>query len=267
MRASRPPSQSEIDALNARLRQRPETDIVRASFIPHDNIVRANHPIIAPADASSPIPLPVPAPTPEPEPVAILSQPHPRILANITKVVDFEDPIIMTTEKIHVGRYILEDPDNVVIVYGDNKYFFTKREYMYNQMHDATVYPCKTKGAPLEHIFENVDDHVINKPLYDLKKIGLIVPFCDIMVFFENPQVQLFGLINDTQNYPSFISKNCIDGHCGYGALHCQDGQESYITRMVVAVPSTTDNGRRIRRRTRSRSQSRDPNVTRRRRR
>jgi len=241
---SRPPTDSEIDALNESLRQRPETDAVRTSFIPHENI-----------------PTP-PMLTPPIEPTR-----KPRILANITKVVEFEDPILMTTEEIHVGKYILENPDNVVIVYGDNKYFFTKREHIYNQIDDATVYPCRTKvDNPLSL---SIEEHVENQPLYDLKKIGLIVPFCDIIVFFENPQVQLFGLINNRKMYPSFISKNYIDGQSGTGALHCQDGQKSYITTMVVAVPSVEDNlpkiNKRRRSRTRSRSSSRDRNVTRRR--
>lgn len=253
---SRPPTSPEIRAINARLSRRRPSDVVRSSFIPHEDTIS----VPTPAPPQSPIFSP---PSPQQNPI-------PRILANITKVVEFEDPIMMTTEEIHVEKYILEDPDNVVIVYGDNKYFFTNRQTIYNQADDATVYPCKTKGVDAMTIYENIDDHVENRPLYDLKKIGLIVPFCDIMVLFENREVQLFGLIEDNKIYPSFISKNYLQGQSGYGALHCQDGQKSYITRMVAAVPSTIDNPTRSisrsrnRRRSRSNS-SRDQNVTRRR--
>ena len=178
---SRPPTESEIRAFNERLGRRQQNDIVRSSFI---------------TSPESPINLNLSPVSPEDTPAVF-----PRILANITKVVEFEDPIMMTTEEIHVEKYILEDPNNVVIVYGDNKYFFTNRENIYNQIDDATVYPCKTKGFNSLTIFENIDDHVENRPLYDLKKIGLIVPFCDIMVFFENREAQLFGLIEEINRH------------------------------------------------------------------
>lgn len=151
-----------------------------------------------------------------------------------SKTVEFNDPIMMTTENINIGDYIAEDPLNIVIMYDTNKYFFTNRATIEQQREDATVYPCKVPNTMRR---ENI---MTNRPLYDLKKIGLIVPFCDMRIYNEDPNYpphQLFALIKTTASYPSFVSDNVLYGeNVSYvSRLHCQSGQESQITKIVFA--------------------------------
>jgi ankyrin repeat protein len=161
-----------------------------------------------------------------------------RIRVNITKTIRFEDPIMMSEEDIDIGKYIEEDKDNIVIVYDKNRYFFTNRETIVKQIEDATLYPCmKPDTMKPENILRT-------KPLYDLKKIGLIAGFpCVINKVFENPDHQLFALINTKEKYPSFVSDEILNrGGSFISGLHCQAGQESKISYMLTAVPSTQDN-------------------------
>jgi hypothetical protein len=161
-----------------------------------------------------------------------------RIGLNITKTVTFQDPIMQTEEDINVGEYIMEDKDNIVIVYDKNRYFFTTRETIMTQKEDATIYPCKVADTL------RVENIVRDKPLYDLKKIGFIAGYpCNISKLFENPDNQLFALINTEEKYPSFVSDEILNrGGSFVSGLHCQAGQESKISYMIVAVPSIQDN-------------------------
>ena len=161
-----------------------------------------------------------------------------RIGLNITKTVSFQDPIMQTEEDINVGEYIMEDKDNIVIVYDKNRYFFTTRETIMTQKEDATIYPCKVADTL------RVENIVRDKPLYDLKKIGFIAGYpCNISKLFENPDNQLFALINTEEKYPSFVSDEILNrGGSFVSGLHCQAGQESKISYMIVAVPSIQDN-------------------------
>ena len=170
---------------------------------------------------------------------ALLSQ---RIRINITKDVSFTDPIMMEEENINICDYIEEDKDNIVIIYNKNDYFFTTRQIISTQKDDATLYPCVRTSHALIPRPENV---ISTKPLYDLKKIGFVYSFfCDMKQYFNNPDNQLFAIINTKQEYPSFISDRIFSGrdHDVVSGLHCQDGQESKISYMIVAVPSTKDN-------------------------
>jgi hypothetical protein len=170
---------------------------------------------------------------------ALLSQ---RIRINITKDVSFTDPIMMEEENINICDYIEEDKDNIVIVYNKNEYFFTTRQIISTQKDDATLYPCVRASHALIPHRENV---ISTKPLYDLKKIGFVYSFfCDMKHYFNNPDNQLFAIINTKQEYPSFVSDRIFSGRDidVVSGLHCQDGQESKISYMIVAVPSTKDN-------------------------
>jgi hypothetical protein len=161
-----------------------------------------------------------------------------RIRVNITKTVSFSDPILLIDEDININDYIETNKDNIVIVYNKNKYFFTTRENIIKQKDDAIVFPCKTPDTM------NPTNIISNRPLYDLKKIGLIAGFpCDMEEFFNNPKCQLFALINTSESYPSFVSDNVLNrGGSLISGLHCQAGQESKISYMIVAVPSIKDN-------------------------
>jgi ankyrin repeat protein len=161
-----------------------------------------------------------------------------RIFANITKTVSFTDPIMLTEEEINIGDYIEGNKDNIVIVYDKNRYFFTTRETIMNQIQDATLFPCKVADTMRP---ENI---VRNKPLYNLKKIGFVNVFpCDMKKFFENLDCQLFAVINTNEKYPSFVSDDVLNRSGSYvSSAHCQAGLESKISYMIAAVPSIKDN-------------------------
>jgi ankyrin repeat protein len=166
------------------------------------------------------------------------------IYIDTSKIVEFDDPIMMTTENINIGEYIAEDPLNIVIMYNNDKYFFTNRNIIAQQQSDAIVYPCKIADTMRR---ENI---LTQKPLYDLKKIGLIVPFCDMKIYNEDPKYpphQLFALINTNTSYPSFVSDKVLyDENVTFiSRLHCQSGQESQLTKIVFAEPKPNVGGRK----------------------
>lgn len=157
---------------------------------------------------------------------------------NITKTVTFEDPIMLTEEEINIEDYLFESRDNIVFVYNKNSYFFTTRHIINSQKNDSTIFPCITSDTMRQ---ENI---MSNKPLYDLKKIGFIYGFpCDFNKFFINPDCQVFAIVNTNETYPSFVSDDVLNRGGSYvSGLHCQAGQESRISYLHVAVPSTRDN-------------------------
>ena len=42
---------------------------------------------------------------------------------NISKDILFNDPIMLTEENVNIAEYIAEDQDNIVLKYGNEKYF------------------------------------------------------------------------------------------------------------------------------------------------
>lgn len=169
------------------------------------------------------------------EVVPLLQQ---QIKVNINKTVSFYDPIMLSDEDIHIETFIRESSDNIVIVYDKNKYFFTNRETIMSQKDDATIYPCIQADTMRP---ENI---IRTKPLYDLKKIGFLAGFpCVMDEFLENSKNQLFALINTNEKYPSFVSDNVLNRGGSYvSGLHCQAGQESKISYLIIAEPSDEDN-------------------------
>lgn len=161
-----------------------------------------------------------------------------RVRVNITKTVEFEDPIMLSTENINIEQYILEDPDNIVIVYDKNRYFFTNKDTIERQYNDSIVYPCKIADSM------SPESVIRTLPLYDLKKIGFYGGYyCDMKQYFNNAGSQLFALINLEKKYPSFVSDNVLNqGGSLVSALYCQSGQDSKISVIIPAVPSTEDN-------------------------
>jgi len=161
-----------------------------------------------------------------------------RITVNISKTVSFKDAITLEDDKINIEDYIKKDKDNIVIVYNKNRYFFTTRVNINTQKDDATVYPClKTDITTAENILEE-------RPLYNIAKIGFVYGYhCDMEKYFNNPDHQLFALINTEEKYPSFISDDVLNrGGSNISGMHCQEGQGSKISYMIAAVPSTKDN-------------------------
>lgn len=159
------------------------------------------------------------------------------IRVNITKTVSFQDAITMDEEEININDY-LETKGNIVIVYNNNSYFFTTRDVINKQRGDATLFPCKV-GDTMRP--ENI---IKTKPLYDLKKIGFVYGYpCVMDKLFENPDAQLFGIVTTEESYPSFVTQNILNQVEDYvSGLHCQAGQESKISVMVIATPSMKDN-------------------------
>jgi len=169
------------------------------------------------------------------KPTSLLDQ---RIRVNISKTVSFEDPIMLVTEQINIEDYIEEDKDNIVIVYNKNRYFFTTRDNINNQKDDATVFPC------LEADTMNPENILRDRPLYNLIKIGFVGGYhCDMEKYYNNQGNQLFALINTDEKYASFVSDNVLNRAGSYvSGMHCQEGQGSKISYMIVAVPSNKDN-------------------------
>jgi ankyrin repeat protein len=162
---------------------------------------------------------------------------YPRIGINITKTVSFEDPIMLVNENINIANYIKESPDNIVIVYNLNDYFFTKRSIIMKQLKEATLFPCKEPDTMRP-------DNIIMIPLFNLTKIGFNFtnPMCNINIFLENKKGQLFNIINVNKKYPSFVSLSVIQGGNVVSAAHCQSGQENGLSLMIDAYPSIEDN-------------------------
>jgi ankyrin repeat protein len=160
-----------------------------------------------------------------------------KIRVNITKTAKILDLIELSEEDVNIEDYIEQDKDNIVIVYNKNSYYLTKRSIINKQIKDALIYPClKPNTLRPENILRN-------KPLYDLKKIGFVYGYpCVINIFLNNPDSQLFALINTNETYPSFVSHDVLNGGTMVSALHCQSGQESKISYMITSIPSTKDN-------------------------
>ena len=85
----------------------------------------------------------------------------------------FENPLTQEEEEIEISKYI-ENRDNIVFVYDNNRYFFTTRNVIMEQKETAM------RGG-----------------LYDLKKIGFIYGYpCNINILLENKYNQLFSVKN-----------------------------------------------------------------------
>ena len=146
-------------------------------------------------------------------------------------IVEHFDLLSAETNHILISDYIKE-PDNIVIMYNENQYFLTKRSTIMEQRSSAIVYPCKTPNTM--HPTNIIKD----QPLYNLRQIGLIVNAgkCDMKQFFENPNLQLFGLIQTEHSYPSYVSDNILN-HQGsqVSGLHCQSDQKDNISFLIKA--------------------------------
>lgn len=179
-----------------------------------------------------------------------------RLPINITKTEKFDDPIMLSEEKIKIEDFISESLDNVVLMYyidssnSDNskttnktvKYFFTQRSYIDKMAKDdeSVFYGCYKADTALVPRNTNV----FHEYRYlSLKSIGLIGPknYCMIDVIQNNPNHQLFAIKNTEYTYPTFTSQNVLDGGNVVSALHCQAGHQSGISVAIAAYPSTKD--------------------------
>ena len=147
----------------------------------------------------------------------------------------------METEEINIKEYIDKDKDNVIIMYGKNKYFFTKRSIIEKQYNGSVniFYGCKKATGVIGGNYETSQIYL------KLRTIGLVVSneFCDIDVILDNPDRQLFVKYDLNKKYPSFVSKNIADeGGSWVSGLHCQAGHASGVSKMVFGYASDKDN-------------------------
>lgn len=176
------------------------------------------------------------------------------IKINVNQAIDWFDPIMQEEEKgVVIKERLAENPRNVLIVYGNNmdKYFFTDRNVIGLQGPDATFYPCKKVDTM------KPTNILRNKPLYDLKMIGLIEgAFCDMSALGKKPEHQVFAIVDTGKKYPSFVSDAVLNRGASFvSGLHCQAGQERRVSELVAATPVDESlGGRRRARRTRRNS-------------
>lgn len=170
-------------------------------------------------------------PTPPTQPTLPNPDDYPRIEVDANTTSLFNDPIMLTDEEINIGEYIREDPDNIVIVYNVDKYFFTNRTIIENVRDDALIYPCgDAYTMNLNNIYSNIQ-------LYDLKKIGFVYGYpCNVDALYSNMDNQVFSIFNTDISFPAFVSDKVLNhGADWVSALHCQEGQESKISILTVA--------------------------------
>ena len=162
---------------------------------------------------------------------------------NIAKNDLFRDPIMLTEDNINIGEYIANDVDNIVLMYGDKKYFFTKRSILQKMYNDknSVFYGCYVQDTGLTPKPENVSE--IKKYL-SLKSIGLLGPnnYSIVDVIFKNLHHQLFYVYNLNYTFGSFTSEAVFkDGDNVVSALHCQEGHKSPISVVIACYPSVKD--------------------------
>lgn len=161
---------------------------------------------------------------------------------NITKDILFNDPIMLSEETINIAEYIAEDKDNIVLKYGNEKYFFTNRstiEKMYQD--DASIfYGCYSADTALFPREVNVSR---GKKYLSLKSIGLIGPnnYCIMNLLLDNTIQQIFYVKNLDYTFESYASEAVLNGGNVVSALHCQAGHKSAISTIVPAYPSIKD--------------------------
>ena len=178
-----------------------------------------------------------------------LSAPElPPFKIDLKKTITFEDPIMLTEEEVNLQEYINEDPDNIIIMYQNserdttNRYFLTKRSIIRDQSKAPTnlMFPCKVAD---ERLFVGRDDYH-NIPLLSIKSIGFTTGnnYVDLVEFIRNPEQQLFAIYNLQLKYPSFVSKDVLNGGSVVSALHCQPGHASKVSKIYLAESSEQDN-------------------------
>jgi len=184
------------------------------------------------------------------------SEEFPVINIDTNKVIPFFDPIMQEEENIKIGDYLSEDPDNIVIVHGDNHddYFFTKHSVI-NSLRNSGVYPCKNANGIM-----NPNNIISQINLFKIRSIGLIVntEYVNVDRIYTNPDHQIFVLFKSEDSYPAYISKEVHDnpGTSIVSALHCQDGYGSNIGKIALGF-ETTVGGRRKRKKVNKRVKSR----------
>ena len=147
--------------------------------------------------------------------------------------------IELETSNVSIGNYVEKDLNNIVIVYDTNRYFLTNRTDIQNAMVNAMVYPCRIPDSLSP---ENVDT---SKHLFNMSMIAFSSGyFCDIHHLLSNPSQQLFGLVVHKKKYPSFVSKKFYHNvhETAVGSLHCQSGQDAFVSTLLPAYPSVQDN-------------------------
>jgi ankyrin repeat protein len=158
---------------------------------------------------------------------------------NITKTIENYDPIMMETEEITIHKYIAESPDNIVFRYGGDgteyKYFFTKMSYIMNNQDSNILYPCKTASGVIGN------NYYLDKPLYNVKGIGLLIDPVYFKTIASHNTNQLFVIEETEETVPSVVSKSVVEGGTWVSSAHCQEGQGTKVNAVYVATPVLED--------------------------
>jgi hypothetical protein len=190
---------------------------------------------------------------------------YPTFKVNITKQIEFSDPITLDDINQTVEEYIHKDKNNIVILYdadgsGVNRYFFTNRStdekgaMMMAWMEDEnSFYGCKEVSTRVLMDKNNLDTQT---EYLSLRSFGMNVNhnYCNMDKIIEsiinddendtdnNYKNQLYVLYNLDTGFKSYASIASVKaGVAQSGALHCQDGYNSKTSILLNAQPATTD--------------------------
>tara|TARA_B110000879_G_scaffold208943_1_gene295551 strand:+ start:181 stop:1182 length:1002 start_codon:yes stop_codon:yes gene_type:complete len=188
---------------------------------------------------------------------------YPTFKVNITKEIEFSDPITLDDISQTVEEYIHTDKNNIVILYdadssGVNKYFFTNRStdargpIMNALMEDVnSFYGCKDIS---DRIFIDNTNLDTQTEYLSLRSIGMHVNhnYCNMEKILDiiyhqdendnNYKNQLYVLYNLDKGFKSYASLASVKaGVAQSSALHCQAGYDSKTSVLLNAQPATTD--------------------------
>lgn len=165
----------------------------------------------------------------------------PRFGVNINRKGTMTDLITGEDKTLHAAEYLKESHLNVVVMYNKNDLFFTTSTILKFQLDnkDNIVYGCPTADS-----FEGMNRGI---KYFNLRSIGLHLDhqFCDMNAFYQNIDAQLFIIYGLNRSFPSFASVAIADDNnpeSVMSGLHCQSGQHSNVSNLLIAYPALKDN-------------------------
>jgi len=188
---------------------------------------------------------------------------YPIFKVNITKKIEFTDPITLDDISQTIEEYIHKDKNNIVILYdadssGVNRHFFTNRStdvtgpMMMAWMEDQnSFYGCNDVSHRIFIDNTNLDTQT---EYLSLRSLGLHVNhnYCNVDKMLDatyrgdeddgDCKNQLYVLYNLDKGFKSYASIASVRaGVAQSSALHCQEGYASKTSVLLNAQPATTD--------------------------
>lgn len=128
---------------------------------------------------------------------------------------------MLTEENVNIAEYIAEDQNNIVLKYGNEKYFFTKCSTIKRMFEDtsSTFYGCYYSHTVLTPRDRNASQKI---KYLSLKSIGLIRPnnYYIMEMLTENFAHQLFYVYDLDYTFELFTSEAVLNGGTVVSALH-----------------------------------------------